>query len=276
MSEVNAPTVSNAADAVPQCDTSRFYRQVLQIFNDENLPFLIGGAFALHHFTGIQRDTKDLDLFICRDDYPRANQILTAAGFETELTYPHWLAKVRQGDAFIDLIYNSGNGLTLVDDEWFAHAPETEVLGVPVKVHPAEEMLWSKAFIMERERYDGADVAHIIKACADRLDWRRIMRRFEPHWRVLLSHLVLFGFIYPDRRGDIPRWIMNELLARARQDMQHPEDGEHVCGGTLLSRQQYLEDLNETGYRDGRLEPPGHMTEADIAHWTRAISEPRP
>ena len=50
---------------------------------------------------------------------------------------------------------------------------------------------------MERERYDGADVAHIILAYGDRMDWRRLIDRFGRYWRVLLSHLVLYGFIYP-------------------------------------------------------------------------------
>ena len=40
-----------------------------------------------------------------------------------------------------------------------------------VLVAPAEESLWCKAFVMERERFDGADVAHIILAYGDRLDW---------------------------------------------------------------------------------------------------------
>ena len=43
----------------------------------------------------------------------------------------------------------------------------------------AEETLWSKAFVMERERYDGADVAHLILAHGERLDWD------TPVWRGL-------------------------------------------------------------------------------------------
>ncbi len=62
-------------------------------------------------------------------------------------------------------------------------------------------MIWSKAFIMERERYDGADIAHLILACGRDLDWRRLLGRFGRRWRVLLSHLVLFGFVYPGGAG---------------------------------------------------------------------------
>ena len=46
-----------------------------------------------------------------------------------------------------------------------------------------------------------------------------------------------------------------------------------ICRGTLLSRAQYLVDVNEWGYKDVRLEPRVAMSEDDIAHWTRAIDE---
>ena len=97
------------------------------------------------------------------------------------------------------MIFSSGNGLAVVDETWFEHATEQNVLGLTVLVAPAEESLWSKAFVMERERFDGADVAHIILAYGDRLDWHRLLERFGPHWRVLLAHLILYGFIYPER-----------------------------------------------------------------------------
>jgi hypothetical protein len=44
-----------------------------------------------------------------------------------------------------------------------------------------------------------------------------------------------------------------------------------VCAGTLLSREQYLHDVEQLGYVDGRLTPASTMTEADVATWTAAI-----
>ena len=60
---------------------------------------------------------------------------------------------------------------------------------------PAEEMIWSKAFVMERERYDGADITHILRKSGATIDWVRLLRRFGSHAAVLLSHLVLFQFV---------------------------------------------------------------------------------
>src|SRR5690349_265917 len=93
-------------------ETAGFYRRALQALVDAQVPFLVGGAFAHACFTGIRRSTKDLDLFIRREDYERVAGLMRAQGWRTELTYPHWLAKVHAGDDFIDLIFNSGNGLT--------------------------------------------------------------------------------------------------------------------------------------------------------------------
>lgn len=251
--------------------TATFYRNVLETLNAENVPFLVGGAFAFACFTGIQRNTKDLDLFIRREDYEHVEHALRDTGYSTELTFPHWLAKVHCGEAFVDLIFNSGNGVSPVDDGWFAHAPAAEVLGVPVRISPAEEAIWSKAFIMERERYDGADVAHLMRALGHDLDWHRLLRRFGPHWRVLLSHLVLFGFIYPGDRDIVPAWLTDHLIERLRQEATEPPTEGELCGGTLLSREQYLHDVERVGLTDARVTPLSTMTADDVADWTDAI-----
>ena len=124
-----------------------------------------------------------------------------------------------------------------------------------------------------RERFDGADVAHLIHATAERLDWPHLVRRFNSCWRVLLSHLVLFGFIYPSERNRIPASVMSDLLQRAQEEIGTNPPSDRVCRGTLLSRAQYLPDVDERGYRDARLEPRSHMTAADIESWTAAIDE---
>ena len=132
-------------------------------------------------------------------------------------------------------------------------------------------MIWSKAWVMERERFDGADVAYLLHAVGDRLDWDRLLARFGPHWRVLLGHLVLFGFIYPDVRTRVPAQVMRTLMARLEAELETEDPGERACQGTLLSREQYLIDVEHWGYRDARLSPPGPMGADDIARWTDAI-----
>jgi hypothetical protein len=257
-------------------DTAIFYTDVMCALQGARVPFLVGGAYAFGHYTGIVRHTKDLDLFLRHNDLDRAQQALANAGYVSEVTARHWLAKARAGYDTIDLIFNSGNGICEVDEAWFMRAQEHAVLGIPVQICPSEEIIWQKAFIMDRERYDGADVAHLLHARATELDWDHLLSRFGPHWRVLLSHLILFRFVYPSERDSIPRDVMQELLDRLQREEQQPPTPEHVCQGTLLSRAQYLVDVGPWGYEDARRKPRGVMTEEDVREWTAAIDDDGP
>jgi hypothetical protein len=255
-------------------EAAPFYCALLQTLQRHKLPFLIGGAFGFAQLTGIRRPTKDLDIFIRQRDWDRLAGLAADCGYRTELTFPHWLGKVHSDCGFVDVIFNSGNGLSPVDDSWFDHAPDAQVLGMQVKLMPVEEKIWTKGFIMERERFDGADVAHLIHACALSIDWQRLLQLFGPHWRVLLAHLVLFGFIYPGERNLVPDWLMDQLGERLREETHSPAPANAQCAGTLLSREQYLPDVAQRGYEDVRLGPQSTMTTRDVAEWTAAIDDP--
>src|SRR5688572_25529681 len=239
-------------------ETWRFYRDAMSALNDADAPYLVGGAYAYERYTGIERHTKDFDIFCRRRDADRILGVLRdVVGCRTEMTFPHWLGKAYNpgtGD-FVDVIFSSGSGIAVVDEGWFTHKVAAEVLGIPADLCPAEEIIWSKAFIMERERYDGNDVAHLLHARAETLDWERVLRRFEPQWRVLLAHLVLFGFIYPTRRATVPAWVMDALARRLQVEVEAPAPAHRVCQGTLLSRAQYLVDVQQWGYEDARDAP---------------------
>jgi hypothetical protein len=256
-------------------EKAEIYRQALELLNRGGVPYLVGGTYAFHYYAGIARVTKDFDIFVRPQDLRRVFDVLGRLGFKNEVAFSHWLAKSFNGDRFIDIIFNSGNGIVEVDDEWFAHAVGEEVLGVPVKLVPAEEMIWSKSFIMERERFDGADVAHMLRHCSGLLNWDRLLRRFGANWRVLLSHLVLFGFIYPGERSLIPASVTRELVHRLLGELEVPTRDSKVCQGTLLSRAQYLVDIDEWGYEDARQSPRGGMTPEQVAEWTAAIDKSR-
>jgi aminoglycoside-2''-adenylyltransferase len=250
-----------------------FYIGALQMLKQANIPFLIGGAFAFSHYARMPRETKDIDVFVKPDDCQRVLDTFARLGYETELPFPHWLGKIHDGEHFMDVIFNSGNGVARVDDLWFEHAPKTNVLGVIVHLSPVEEMIWSKAFIQERERFDGADVLHLLRETGLSLDWPRLLMRFGDYWRVLLSHLILFGFVYPDRRQNIPAWVMEELIRRL--NASRPNLQNDTCYGSLLSREQYLYDLEHMKYRDAREQPEGPMSREEIDIWTAAIKRSR-
>ncbi len=240
--------------------TESYYGKSIATLKRQKIPFLLGGAYALRHYTGIYRDTKDMDIFIREEDCHSAMNALDGEGIETEVTDSIWLGKAFEpgGPGFIDIIFNSGNGLCPVDDRWFEEAQNGTVYGQNVKYVPPEEMICSKAFIMARDRYDGADIAHLILKLGDRLDWKRLLNRFGSHWRVLLSHLVLFPYIYPWAHGHVPDWLMRELFARAGRELGHEredEQNEKLCQGWMLNRTCYTVDSSEWGFKEPGREP---------------------
>jgi Uncharacterised nucleotidyltransferase len=247
------------------------YRECLGAMQCSGVPFLVGGAFGLESYTGLRRRTKDLDVFVRPHDVEALLEKLSQAGYRTEIRFSHWLGKAFMNDHFIDIIFGSGNGVCPVDDLWFTHAESATILGQSVRIVPAEEMIWSKAFIMERERYDGGDIAHLLRARGNTLDWPRLLCRFHGHWRVLFSHLVLFGFVYPAHRLTVPKWLMDELMRRLQDEMASLPADDRLCQGTLLSWSQYLMHTERGEYLDARHPPCGTLSEEDTARVTAVM-----
>jgi len=239
-----------------------FYRRALQSLHEARIPFLIGGAYALGVHTGIHRETKDLDIFTVPRCAPDILKLFSDLGYSSRLVARHWLGKVTWEDAVIDIIFGFRNGVGQLDDGWFPLAREAMLFETPVRILAAEEMIWSKAFVMERERYDGADIVHLMRGRAAELDWKRLLQRFGSYWPLLLHFVVLFGFVYPGERSDIPEWVVRELTERWQH--QEPTPASVVCQGTLLSHLQYVHDVQAFGLTDARLLPLGHLTPQGI------------
>jgi hypothetical protein len=229
-----------------------FYRKAITTVQGAGIPLLVGGSFAFEFYTGISRYTKDLDLFVKATDADRVLEVFSSAGYNTEVTAPHWLAKACAGGIFVDIIFGEANGAIGVDGEWFEHAVPHKILGLDVGLCPVEETIRSKAFVMDRDRYDGADIAHLIRARGEKLDWDRLLRRFGAYWQILLNHLLLFTFIYPSETDRIPRRIMQELIRRLGIELKNLPLRERICRGTLVSMTQYRTDIVRWGYRDAR------------------------
>lgn len=252
---------SDATLPVPEASAHDFYLHALELMDRSQVRYTVGGGYAMACHTGIIRHTKDLDVFVKPQDRDRVLEEFSGAGYRTEITWPHFLAKALADDAFVDIIYNSSNGLCPVDDRMLEMAVEGQVLGRPVPLCPAEEMIWSKAFVQSRDRYDGADVLHLIRARAEQLDWVRLCERFGDHEAVLLAHLILFEYVYPSERGRVPAWVRERLLNAASSNLEDRK----VCRGTYLSNDQYICDVTRWGYADARLPPFGTLTPEEIA-----------
>ena len=234
-----------------------FYVATLGHLLRSGVPFMVGGAYAMREYGGIFRDTKDLDVFCKPGDYPRVLGALAAEGVLTQVTQPWWIAKAFRGPYFVDVIFGSGNNRCPVDDLWFRHARRVTVFEVEVMLIPPEEMIWSKAFVQDRFRFDGADIAHILRRLGPSLDWRRLLERMGEDWEVLLAHLINFRFTYPAERDSVPGWVLHELCARLHRQLAEPASPGRLCRGTLLTPHDYRIDVSDWGYLDARPDRSG-------------------
>ncbi|RYY00819.1 MAG: hypothetical protein EOO53_21225, partial [Gammaproteobacteria bacterium] len=154
----------------PRVEAQEFYKSSLELLNEHNIPFMLGGGFAYYHYTGIVRDVKDMDIFCKPAEYPKILKLLADHGYETQVYDVRWLAKVHRDEHYIDLIFNTVNNICTVDDAWYENASESQVYGVPVKIIPPEELVWCKLYVQNRERYDGSDINHIILKSGSKLN----------------------------------------------------------------------------------------------------------
>lgn len=230
-------------------DAENFYIEALNQLRESGIPFLLGGAFALRNYTGIYRDTKDLDIFCKPGDYTRLLKALASYGYKTEIHDARWIAKAFKGEYFIDIIFNTVNNLCPVDDSWFNHCSEGEVFGIPVKYIAPEELFWCKIYVQNRERFDGADLNHIILKNGENMDWKRLLERLEQHWHLLLSQFLNFQFVYPSERDSVPKWLFLELLDRAKDQYELPVPIERVCRGPLIEQTHYTVDVIDWNYK---------------------------
>ena len=228
-----------AAPTVPSARAEVFYAQALREFAKLDLPFLLAGTYALSAYTGVARETKDLDIACKPSDYPHVLNHFRNLGYTVEIEDERWLCKVFQDEYFFDVIFASWHGMAPVSDQWFESAPRIEVFGTPMRVIAPTELMWSKAFVQLRHRYDGPDIAHLILKQHDQIDWRRLLAHMELHWEVLLAHLINFRWAYPSERDCVPRWLMDELVARLKTQFELPSPRVKICRGRLFSEVDY-------------------------------------
>ena len=228
------------------------YKRALEAVNASGVHYVVAGAYAIYEHTGIYRKTKDLDLFFEPASVVPAARALREAGFVTRLEDPHWLAKATIGDSFVDLIYGMGNGVARIDEEWMRHSRAGILAATPVHIAPAEELIWHRLFIGERHRHDMADIMHLILCLGDSLDWERLVRRVGQHWPLLLAQLLMFNYVYPGYRSNVPEWVMDQLLERAHNDAGQDVDNPDFTRGPLISQFSFTIDIREWGFSDPR------------------------
>jgi Nucleotidyl transferase of unknown function (DUF2204) len=220
------------------------FRELLTALEEKQIPYAVSGAFALRQHTGICRFTKDLDVFMTAGTALNVLPYLRDRGFECEVCDPVWLAKAHKGEFFVDLITGMSNGVLAVEDSWIERARPAVVHGVETRVLAPEELVASKIFVTKRERFDGADIAHVIYGTYPSFDWERELQLVGEHWEMLLWSLLLFRYVYPAQTHYVPADVWRELLERLQSEIASP-DPDASFRGSLVDDNMFAIDVNE-------------------------------
>jgi hypothetical protein len=236
------------------------FHEVLALLERSQIDYAVAGAFALQAHTGICRDTKDLDVFLTSDAAYQALERLREGGFDCQVCDPVWLFKAHRGSFFVDLITGMSNAALIVEDSWIQRATPAVIQGVRTRVLGPEELLVSKLFVTRRERFDGADIAHIIYGTRGRLDWERMLTLVGEHWEIFFWALVLFRYVYPAQTDYVPRHVWAEMTARFQLAVLD-SDRSAKFRGSLIDDKMFAIDVREWGldnlageFRSRRLE----------------------
>jgi hypothetical protein len=184
------------------------YRRVIAAARERGIPFAVGGAFGFGTYTGAWRNTKDLDLYILPRDREAMISVLTEAGladYYDRLAYDRrWIYRSFADDTIVDAIWAMANQRTQVDEAWLTRGHELELDGERVRALPAEELLWAKLYVVQRDRCDWPDVLNLIGATGATLDWEHLLARIGSDVPVLRGVLSLFHWIAPGSRENCP------------------------------------------------------------------------
>ena len=235
-----------------EAEQAAVYAHWLTLLNGTGVPYTVGGAYAVYAYTGGWRDSKDLDVFLRPEDLKPALDGLAEAGYETEVRDTYWLAKAHQRPLLLDLLFAVRHTTVLqVTEEWFRSCHRAELLGVPTCMLGLEELIATKVYLAARDRFDGADIVHLIRAVRGEVDWEHVVHLLGGDEEVVLWHLLLFDMVYPGHSEFLPRGLMERAFARAQARWAQPHDPRRFRG-MLFDPEALAIDVREWGYEDDR------------------------
>ena len=191
------------------------YGEVIQRARARGIRFAFGGAFATAAYTGELRNTKDFDFYLLPSDREPMKQAMEESGLADHferLPYDRsWIYRGSRDDVVVDAIWAMANHRAEVDESWLTGGLEISIWGERLQAIPVEELIWSKLYVLQRERCDWGDVLNLIDARADALDWDHLLDRLSTDAPLLAGALDVFSWLAPDRVHAIPEPIRTRL-----------------------------------------------------------------
>jgi predicted nucleotidyltransferase len=174
------------------------------------ITYLLMGGVATSAL-GRGRTVTDIDVFVHDRDVPSALDALGAAGFETIVVSPNWLAKGLKDGVLVDVISRSTHDISLTD-EVLEHAVRIDVQGRRLPSVGPEDLIVMKAVATTEDTarywYDALGLLG-----RHDLDWSYLARRARQHGAGRILALLFFA-----RSMDllVPDAIVDDLLESLR------------------------------------------------------------
>jgi hypothetical protein len=199
----NAPTAT-LDWPVPKAEW-KVYHRVLKEANRAEIPFALGGAIALGAYTGKFRNTKDIDLYVLEADRDRMIKLLNRLGLKDYFdTCPYdrgWIYRASDGKVIVDIIWAMANKRANVDEEWLSRGAELMAGDIKVRVLAPEELIWSKLYVIQRERCDWPDILNVMYSAGPSMDWDHLMQRVGDDAPLLKGVLSVFTWLCPEAKN---------------------------------------------------------------------------
>jgi len=219
------------ADAISKTEW-RTYKRAIEALRKANIPFLLGGGFALATFTGRFRDTKDMDFYVLPRARSEAIAALKRAGFSDYFkTRPYdrkWIYRSVRSGVIVDIIWSMANRRAKVDQIWLDNARSVLVRGEELKVVPTEEFLWCKLYILQRDHCDWTDIFNVIYSCGNQVNWVHLIKRLDEDVPLLKAALMVYTWLCPGRASELPARLWVQLGMAKPKLVANPVLRKHV------------------------------------------------
>lgn len=203
------------------------YQMAAKALEAAGVPVLLGGGFSLAAYTGRWRDTKDIDFYVLPEHRSQAIAAMADAGFADfyhRLPYDrNWIYRSVWSTVIVDLIWAMANQRAQVDRLWFERAGTVEIRQQKLKVVPAEELLWCKLYILQRDHCDWTDAFNLLYALKGQLDWGHLLSRLNDDRMLLKAFLTIYTWLCPEGEEHIPASVWRNLRTTRSEQKSEPQ-----------------------------------------------------
>jgi hypothetical protein len=212
------------------------YRGIIRAARERGIPFAVGGGLAAMTYADQWRNTKDLDLYALYRDREWLVQLLTEFGladyYEVQAYDRKWIYRAHRGEVIVDVIWAMANQRAQVDESWL-RGPEVEAGGERFRLLGAEEAIWSKLYVLQRDRSDWPDCLNVLYGVGPQLDWQRLIVRLGDDLPLLSGLVSVFVWLAPQKAQEFPGFIWDRLRL--------PRPQEQLASDVMRQRAAFLD-----------------------------------